>query len=211
MGTVPCPIKCTDHCSRLASRRFPRVQPFSQFSARLVQAAGTSCPVFFMRKSTYATKLGRMTTASNLLRALLRATPLLVASTLASTLGCSFGTTPPAEFVAHSSAAVEYIPFDSEHPEAGQYGVLSGDPQSEGSQVFFVYGPGEGAMHHHSSNYKAVVIEGTAKHWLEGEQVKDAPELPPGSTWFQPAVQRHADTCVTKRCVVLVMWFGVMD
>lgn len=124
---------------------------------------------------------------------------------------CSCASSHPTVFVAHTSAEVNYTPFDAEHPEAGQFGVLSGDPQSASSQVFFVYGPGPGTMHAHSSDYEAVVIEGTAKHWLDGNTPGSAPELPPGSYWIQPAVQRHADTCVTDRCVVLVKWFGPMD
>jgi hypothetical protein len=118
---------------------------------------------------------------------------------------------PSTNLVVTTFASATFIPFDPANPSGGGYAVLSGDPEQGPSQMLFKYGPGPGAMHQHSSNYQAVVIQGEAIHWPEGTSAADAARLGPGSYWSQPALQQHADECLTSECLLFITWDGRMD
>jgi quercetin dioxygenase-like cupin family protein len=66
-------------------------------------------------------------------------------------------------------------------------------------------------MHLHSADYHLLVVEGTMKHWLRGASVADARSLGPGSYWFQPGGQVHADACLSESCLVFLVWSGQRD
>ena len=69
----------------------------------------------------------------------------------------------------------------------------------------------KGPMHTHTADYHLVVIEGTMKHWAAGETEATAKPLGPGSYWFQPGGQPHADACISDKCVMHVVWSGRRD
>jgi quercetin dioxygenase-like cupin family protein len=70
---------------------------------------------------------------------------------------------------------------------------------------------GEGRLHYHSSDYHLVLLQGTMKHWAEGEKVGGVKTLGPGSYWFQPGDQAHGDNCLTEDCLMFVKWEGKRD
>jgi quercetin dioxygenase-like cupin family protein len=68
-----------------------------------------------------------------------------------------------------------------------------------------------GRLHIHTSDYHLTLLQGTMKHWAEGEQEADAKPLGPGSYWFQPGNQAHGDSCLTDECLMFVKWEGKRD
>lgn len=107
-----------------------------------------------------------------------------------------------------SSDAIQWRPSNPERPDGMQIAVLRGDPASGPSSMLMRFGEGVSPMHAHAADYDAVVLEGTVQHWKEGEAQSQAPLLKPGSYWFQPAVERHADACLSETCVLYVQWAG---
>lgn len=92
-----------------------------------------------------------------------------------------------------------------------QTAVLRGDPASGPSAMLMKFGKGASPMHIHSSDYDLVVLKGEMKHWASGEAEATAKVLGPGSYWFQPANQPHADNCLSDECVMYVQWSGKSD
>jgi quercetin dioxygenase-like cupin family protein len=68
-----------------------------------------------------------------------------------------------------------------------------------------------GSLHFHSSDYHLVLLQGTMRHWAEGEQEAEAKPLGPGSFWFQSGNQAHGDSCLTDECLMFVKWEGKRD
>jgi quercetin dioxygenase-like cupin family protein len=67
-------------------------------------------------------------------------------------------------------------------------------------------------MHTHSGAYEAIQIEGTSRHWLEGEDGTKAKKMTPGSYWAMPAKLKHYSACEAgKDCVLLVIQKGKFD
>lgn len=99
-------------------------------------------------------------------------------------------------------------------PDGKGIAVISGDPAS-GTNILLHRFRRENpsTLHWHSSPYQAVVIRGTVKHWAEGGSEETAPPLGPGSYWFQPAKQVHADACIdaSGECVILLHTLGKLD
>jgi hypothetical protein len=56
-----------------------------------------------------------------------------------------------------------------------------------------------------------MMLEGSARHWAEGELEIGAPALGPGSYWFQPGGKVHGDSCLTDECLMFVQWAGKRD
>lgn len=109
------------------------------------------------------------------------------------------------------SRDARFAPVDPARPEGTQVAVLSGDPANGPSAIIIKRKKGEGRMHIHSSDYHGVLLQGMVKHWSEGEEEKDAKLLGPGSYWFQPGGQGHADACLSDECLIFVKWEGKMD
>jgi hypothetical protein len=86
-----------------------------------------------------------------------------------------------------------------------------GDPQSGEPHGFFVKikAGNPGMMHSHTSDYHAVVIQGSPKHWEPGQ----TPEAsPPGSYWWQKGGADHQDSCDPGQdCIGYVHMLGKMD
>ena len=69
----------------------------------------------------------------------------------------------------------------------------------------------DGGLHHHSSTYDLVVLEGQMKHLGEGEKAAEAPPLGPGSYWHEPGLQPHDVSCLTDECLMFIKWEGKRD
>ena len=106
---------------------------------------------------------------------------------------------------------VRFVPLDSTRPDGPQIGVLWGDPASGPSAMFLKVKRGQGRLHYHSSDYHLVLLQGTAKHWAEGQQEADVKPLGPGSFWFQPGKEAHGDSCLTDECLMFVKWADKRD
>jgi hypothetical protein len=108
-------------------------------------------------------------------------------------------------------AQAKFEPADPKRPEGTQFAVLRGDPATGPSAMLMRQVRGTSAMHIHSSDYDLVMIKGTMKHFGAGESEKDAPELGPGSYWFQPGNEAHAGSCLSDECLMYVQWQGKRD
>jgi hypothetical protein len=89
--------------------------------------------------------------------------------------------------------------------------VLWGDPHTGPSAMLLTMQEGAVPLHVHSADYHLAVIEGQMKHWGPGEDASHAPALGPGSYWFQPGGQAHADACLSPTCVMQIVWSGPRD
>jgi quercetin dioxygenase-like cupin family protein len=105
----------------------------------------------------------------------------------------------------------KFVPLDPTQPNGAQIAVLWGDPSKGPSAMLLKVKKGGGRLHLHTSDYHLVLLEGAMKHWAEGEQEADAKLLGPGSYWFQPGNQAHADSCLTDECIMFVKWEGKRD
>ncbi len=95
--------------------------------------------------------------------------------------------------------------------EGAQVAALWGDPGTGPSAVLFKMKRGVTPLHTHSSDYHLAVIEGTMKHWVDGESETAAPALGPGSYWYIRGSQSHADSCLSDVCVAFIKWEGKRD
>lgn len=109
------------------------------------------------------------------------------------------------------SRDAKFIPFDPAHPEGPQFAVLSGDPKMGPVAVLLKLKKGSGPLHSHSADYHGMLIQGSARHWAQGQQEADAKVLDPGSYWFQPGGQVHGDACLSDECLIFASFEGRMD
>lgn len=102
----------------------------------------------------------------------------------------------------------ERIPWAVEAPGQPQrLGSLWGE-RSTGQAGTLLRVPGGfiAPVHSHTADYRAVVIEGTWKHWFDDDTSAPAAELRPGSYWTQAADEWHADACVSATpCTILLI------
>jgi quercetin dioxygenase-like cupin family protein len=105
----------------------------------------------------------------------------------------------------------KFAPADPANPNGPHVAVLTGDPAKGKSTVLLKLKKGSAPLHVHSSDYHATLIQGTTKHWEEGQEEKDAKTLGPGSYWFQPGKAVHGDACLTDECIIFISWAGKMD
>jgi hypothetical protein len=96
-------------------------------------------------------------------------------------------------------------------PLGPQLAVLWGDPASGPSAMLLKLGRGPVPLHTHTADYHLVVLAGAMKHWGAGESEAEAPELGPGSYWFQPGGQAHGDACLADECLAQIVWEGPRD
>ena len=91
-----------------------------------------------------------------------------------------------------------------------QAAVAYGD-MAKGPYGVFLKFPGEfvSPVHHHSSEYRAVVVVGTIVNSEEGE--KDI-TMRPGSSWYQRGNVNHVTKCVSSgECTVFLTQPGKFD
>jgi hypothetical protein len=91
--------------------------------------------------------------------------------------------------------------------------VLWGDPTWGPSGYLLRIPAGfEAPVHTHTANYRAVIIEGAALHWIEGEDPMAAAPVGPGGYWYQPGGQMHGDANPTDGpSLALVIMDGPVD
>ena len=118
---------------------------------------------------------------------------------------------PMPQMVVTPIEEAKFVPIDPSRPDGAQMAVLWGDPQTGPSSMLLKFGRSSGRLHVHSSDYHLVTLEGTMKHWTRGQSEADAKPLAPGSFWFQPGNQAHADSCLSEKCVMFVQWAGKRD
>ena len=118
-------------------------------------------------------------------------------------------TPSPMIVVAYEDA--KFIPVDPGRPDSPEIAVLWGDPRTGPSAMLIRLRKGPQPMHTHSSDYHLVVLQGVVKHWSADETESDAKPLGPGSYWFQPGNEAHADSCVSDVCVAHLVWSGKQD
>ena len=94
---------------------------------------------------------------------------------------------------------------------SAQIRVLSGQPDTGPSAMYLRFVKQSIPMHVHTADYHLLVVEGTMKHWSQGESEDGARLLGPGSYWFQPGSQVHADACVSETCLLYLVWLGPRD
>lgn len=105
----------------------------------------------------------------------------------------------------------KFTPIDPTQPQGAQLAVLWGDPATAPSSMLLKLKKRGGRLHSHTSDYHLVLLEGTMKHWAEGEAEAEAKPLGPGSYWFQPGGKVHGDACITDDCLMFVKWEGKRD
>jgi hypothetical protein len=138
---------------------------------------------------------------------------LLIAATMWTRLlpAPAAGSDPARPMVVAPYEEARFVPLDPARPDGPAIAVLWGDPATGPSAMYLRFKKGGGRLHVHSSDYHLVVIEGTMKHWDEVGQESTARPLGPGSYWFQPGGEAHADSCLSEVCVMFVQWAGKRD
>jgi hypothetical protein len=104
-----------------------------------------------------------------------------------------------------------FTPVDPSNPNGTHIAVLRGDPAKGPSVMFMRMRKMTGRMHVHTADYDLVVIEGTMKHRLAGEDEANVKPMGVGSYWFQRGGVPHADSCLSDTCVMYVTWSGPRD
>ncbi len=107
--------------------------------------------------------------------------------------------------------AARFTPLDPSRPDGAQIAVLWGDPATGPSSMLMKFAKSDGVMHVHSSDYHLVLLEGSMRHSAPGEDPAKLPALGPGSFWYQPGEQAHADSCLSEQCVMFIQWAGARD
>jgi len=134
-------------------------------------------------------------------------------------IACGLGGSIIAGVLAHSAkqmvvvpfGATKFAPLDPAHPDGAQFSVLWGDSTKGPSAMLVKFKKGASSLHYHSSDYHLSLLQGTMKHWAEGQREENAKPLEPGSYWFQPANLSHADACLTDECLAFVYWLDKRD
>jgi quercetin dioxygenase-like cupin family protein len=104
-----------------------------------------------------------------------------------------------------------FVPVDPKRPDGAQMAVLRGDPAKGPSTMLLKFKRATGVLHVHTSDYELVILQGTMKHWGERDSEAAVKPLGPGSYWFQPGGQPHADSCLSDECVMFITWAGKRD
>ena len=103
------------------------------------------------------------------------------------------------------------LAFSPAKPGEPQLAPVRGIPEKQGSSIVMKMGKGAFPMHTHTANYELVVVKGTMKHWgVDSSREKSLP-LGPGSYWYQPAGEPHADSCESDECVWFIRLDGTRD
>lgn len=105
----------------------------------------------------------------------------------------------------------KFVAIAPAQPDGPQMAVLSGDPAKGSSAILLKFQKSAGRLHYHTSDYHLVLLKGTMKHWAAGEKESEAKVLEPGSYWFQPGNQAHADSCLTDECLMFINWADKRD
>lgn len=106
---------------------------------------------------------------------------------------------------------VTFVPIVKSRPDGPQIGVLRGNPDEGPSDMILKMPKGPGTLHTHTADYHLTIISGEMKHWDASSEEANARVLGPGSYWFQPGGEPHADSCLSGECVMFIHWAGKRD
>lgn len=107
---------------------------------------------------------------------------------------------------------MKFAPMDPTQAAGPKLAVVSGDLKV-GPVAFIIEVPpgGNSGLHSHTSDYHAIVLEGTPAHWLPHEKAEGDP-VDAGAYWFQPAGYDHGDRCAgSVPCRTFVMMPKALD
>lgn len=113
----------------------------------------------------------------------------------------------------HIFAKVDHLEFQPLRGGPIEIAVVWGNP-SEGPSSAYLKFPANFplGMHSHSSNYHGVVVQGTTKHWIDGNTEADAPLLKAGDYFYQGAGEMHEDSYPSDVDVIVFLHFdGPID
>jgi quercetin dioxygenase-like cupin family protein len=105
----------------------------------------------------------------------------------------------------------ESLQFSKKEPGNPQIAPVRGNPEKEASSIIMKMGCGAFPLHTHTSDYQLVVIKGNMKHWGANQTQAQAVNMAPGSYWYQPASEVHADSCESDECVWYITFKGPRD
>ncbi len=118
----------------------------------------------------------------------------------------------PGKYSLVDQKGLKWNPLDPKQPDGAKLAIVSGDPKT-GPVAFIIEVPpgGNGGLHSHTSDYHALVLEGTPAHWLPHEKDEGKP-VEPGTYWFQPGGYDHGDRCAgSAPCRTFVMMPKALD
>lgn len=118
---------------------------------------------------------------------------------------------PDQPMIVTSFEEAKFVPSNPDNPNGTQIAVLKGDPATGPSTMLMRFKKGGSPPHIHSSDYQLVVVEGTMTHRSAEQKEADAKPLGPGSYWFQPGGEAHADACLVDECLMYIVWSGKRD
>lgn len=114
--------------------------------------------------------------------------------------------------VPFEAAGARFTPIYPNNPNSPQISVLWGNPQTGPSAALFRFPQNYGGrFHSHSAAYHLSLMEGSMKHWDEGQSEADVPVQTAGAYWYQPGDQLHSDNCLSEFCVAFVVFDGAID
>ncbi len=136
---------------------------------------------------------------------------VLMAIALASTSSSPTGPATDRSLVVKAFDDVAFKPIIPSRPDGPQMGVLRGNPDVGPSDMLLKMPKGAGVMHTHTADYHLTIISGEMKHWDPSVSEAQVRPLGPGSYWFQPGGEAHADSCLSDECVMFIHWSGKRD
>lgn len=118
----------------------------------------------------------------------------------------------PDKYSLVARASMKFNPLDPKQPDGAKLAIVSGDPKTGPVAFVIEVPPGVNAgLHSHTSDYHALVLEGTPAHWLPHEKDEGKP-VEPGTYWFQPGGYDHGDRCAGAAvCRTFVMMPKALD
>ena len=101
---------------------------------------------------------------------------------------------------------LEFVPLAEGSPV--EISVLWGDPAVGPVGLLARFPAGfEVGMHAHTFGYRAVVLEGSVLHWIDGEDKNTVAPLGQGGYWLQPGGQFHGDADAGDAPYLLFVYF----
>lgn len=106
---------------------------------------------------------------------------------------------------------LKFVPFGEGSPV--QMSLLWGDPATGPVGFLLKIPPGfDAGMHSHTSNYRAVILDGKALHWIDSEDKAAVKPVGEGGYWSQPGGQVHGDANPGDQpALALVIFDGPVD
>lgn len=134
-----------------------------------------------------------------------------LAALLLASASTPTGAAPDRAMIVKAFDEVAFVPIVKSRPDGPQIGVLRGNPDEGPSDMILKMPKGPGTLHTHTADYHLTIISGEMKHWDASNDESKVRPLGPGSYWFQPGGEPHADSCLSDECVMFIHWSGKRD